>query len=285
MLEFLKKKRPLLPAQETLRRAERLGIEASRDAPPQVAAALEELSPALRAWGRRDSAERIERNARGRPSEPVGDHPVAAELQQAARELRRLENQIRASFDRDSSDEEHFPSTIDPRIYHVKLLLDFFGDLGGQRALDAGCGKGRFARILKQRNPGAEIWGLDISAEMLRHVPEGILTRRGLLTQLPFEDGWFDAVYAVESLEHAVEIEAAVAELCRVTRPRGRLVVIDKNVEMTGRLARPPWEKWFGRRDLERLLGRHCRQVSSEFISYWEDVPPDGLFLAWKAVR
>ena len=35
----------------------------------------------------------------------------------------------------------------------------------------------------------------------------------------------------------------------------------------------------------ERLLKRHCRRVSSRFISYWDDVPPDGLFIAWTAER
>ena len=36
---------------------------------------------------------------------------------------------------------------------------------------------------------------------------------------------------------------------------------------------------------LERLLRRDCREVSSRYISYWEDVEPDGLFLAWLAVK
>jgi malonyl-CoA O-methyltransferase len=36
---------------------------------------------------------------------------------------------------------------------------------------------------------------------------------------------------------------------------------------------------------LEKLLTRHCRRVSSQFISYWEDVEPDGLFLAWLAEK
>jgi hypothetical protein len=34
-----------------------------------------------------------------------------------------------------------------------------------------------------------------------------------------------------------------------------------------------------------RRLRRSCRRVASRFISYWEDVPPDGLFLAWLAER
>jgi ubiquinone/menaquinone biosynthesis C-methylase UbiE len=42
---------------------------------------------------------------------------------------------------------------------------------------------------------------------MLRFVPAGIHTRAGSMTELPFEDGFFDGAYATESLEHAVEIE------------------------------------------------------------------------------
>ena len=196
-----------------------------------------------------------------------------------------LRDEIRSSFDDAARDEEHFPSTIDPRIYHVKLILEHLGDLAGRRVLDVGCGKGRFARIVKERHPAADVWGLDISEEMLRHVPTGIHTRAGSMTELPFEDGYFDGAYATESLEHAVEIDKAVGEICRVVKPGGRIAVIDKNAEHWGRLKTPEWEKWFTRGELERLLRRDCREVSSRFISYWEDVEPDGLFLAWLAVK
>jgi ubiquinone/menaquinone biosynthesis C-methylase UbiE len=196
-----------------------------------------------------------------------------------------LRERIRASFDRASTDEEHFPSTIDPRIFHVRLILEHLGDLGGGRVLDVGCGKGRFARIVQERHPGAEVWGLDISDEMLRFVPPPIRTQAGSMTELPFEDGWFDGAYATESLEHAVEVDRAVAEMCRVVKPGGRIAIIDKNREHAGRLPTSEWERWFDRKQIERLLRRHCREVRSQFISYWEDVEPDGLFLAWLAVR
>lgn len=196
-----------------------------------------------------------------------------------------LRARIQSSFDRAAADEEHFPSTIDPRIYHVKLIREHLGALAGQRVLDVGCGKGRFARVFHEQEPGAELWGLDISEAMLRYVPEGIRTRAGSMTELPFEDAFFDGAYATESLEHAVEIERAVSEICRVVKPGGRIAIIDKNAGQWGKLKTPEWERWFTRRELERLLRRHCRKVSSRLISYWEDVEPDGLFVAWLAEK
>lgn len=196
-----------------------------------------------------------------------------------------LRARIQESFDTASRDDEHFPATIDPRIYHVKLIAGHLGDLRGKRVLDVGCGKGRFARVFHEQQPEAELWGLDISEEMLRFVPSGIQTRAGSMTGLPFEDGFFDVAYATESLEHAVEIGKAVSEMCRVVKAGGRIAIIDKNAEHWGKLATPEWERWFTRKELERLLKRHCREVSSRFISYWEDVEPDGLFIAWLAVK
>jgi ubiquinone/menaquinone biosynthesis C-methylase UbiE len=188
-------------------------------------------------------------------------------------------------FNEAAADEENFPSTIDPRIYHVQLILEYFGDLNGRRVLDVGCGKGRFARVLVERYPRASMVGLDLAEAMLRHVPGGVSACAGSMTALPFPSGAFDCAYATESLEHAVDIEAAVSELCRVVRPGGRIVIIDKNAQKWGRLRTPEWEKWFRRKELEKLLRRHCAKVLSRPISYWQDVAPDGLFLAWMAER
>ena len=188
-------------------------------------------------------------------------------------------------FNDAAGDEEHFPSTIDPRIYHVQLILEHFGDLAGKRILDVGSGKGRFARVLQERYPEASLVAFDLAEAMLRHVPAGIQTCAGSMTTLPFRSGSIDCAYATESLEHAVDIEAAIAEMCRVVKPGGRIVIIDKNKDQWGRLETPAWEKWFDRKQLERLLSKHCRTVSSRPISYWEDVAPDGLFLAWLAEK
>ncbi len=191
--------------------------------------------------------------------------------------------EIARFFDQASQDEEHFPASIDPRIYHVKVVIDHMA--GAQRVADIGCGKGRFARLVKDANPSCTVVALDLSHAMLTHVADDLEPVAASMTALPLASGSCDGAYATESLEHAIDIDTAIGELCRIVRPGGRILIIDKNAEHWGRFKTPEWEKWFDRRGVERMLAKHCRKVESRFISYWEDVEPDGLFIAWLAER
>jgi ubiquinone/menaquinone biosynthesis C-methylase UbiE len=191
--------------------------------------------------------------------------------------------EIQRSFEEAAADEEHFPSSIDPRILHVQEVLAITAR--STRVLDLGAGKGRFAVHVKQANPQASVVAFDLAEAMLCAAPETLDRCAGSMLDLPFRDGVFDSAYATESLEHAVDIERGISELCRVVRPGGRLLIIDKNADHWGRFETPAWERWFHADELLRMLRRHCREASCEPISYWEDVPPDGLFLCWKAIR
>ena len=193
--------------------------------------------------------------------------------------------ELRAFFNQAASSEEHYPSTIDPRIFHVQLVLEHLGDLAGKQVADVGCGKGRFARVIKDKYLSSQICALDIAEAMLARVPPGIDRAAAAMTALPLSTGSCDGAYATESLEHAVDIPKAVEELCRIVKPGGKIVIIDKNIKAWGRLETPAWERWFGRGELEKLLARHCTAVSSRPISYWQEVKPDGLFLAWLATK
>ena len=103
--------------------------------------------------------------------------------------------------------------------------------------------QGAFCAGVCRTEPGSGNLGAGHLGGDAPFVPAGIHTRAGSMTELPFADSTFDAVYATESLEHAVEIERAVDEMCRVLKPGGKLVIIDKNAEHWGRLETPAWEK------------------------------------------
>ena len=141
---------------------------------------------------------------------------------------------VREYFTQAAADEEHYPSTIDPRILFVRAVLDHLGDLNGRIAADIGSGKGRFARLVKERSPRATVIALDIAETMLHHVPADVSKVAASMTQLPLATTSVDGAYAIESLEHAVDIEGAVAELARIVKPGGRIAIIDKNARKWG---------------------------------------------------
>ncbi len=178
-----------------------------------------------------------------------------------------------------------FHDAIDENDGRLQAIFQGLGDVAGCRVLDAGCGKGRFSRIIHGKFPSEEIWGVDISDAMLLRVPPGIKTSQGSLLNLAFDDGFFDRVFSVEALEHCVNSQAAIRELCRVIKSGGRIVIVDKNVRRQGALEIEPWETWFDRDEITRCLNRYCTDVRSAFVSHDDQSESDDLFIAWHGVR
>jgi SAM-dependent methyltransferase len=102
----------------------------------------------------------------------------------------------------------------------------------GERILDLATGTGWASRVLAQRFPGTKVTGADIAEHMLDHAREsaGAL---GLpidyvhadAERLPFPDASFDAVVSTFGVMFAGRHEAAAAELARVVKPGGRIVL------------------------------------------------------------
>jgi len=105
-----------------------------------------------------------------------------------------------------------------------------------QLMLDVATGTGDFAiESIRQLNP-VRIIGVDISAGMLEVAREKI-AKKGLEGQfevqlgdsegLAFEDEYFDAVTAAFGVRNFESLEKGLADICRVTRPGGRAVILE----------------------------------------------------------
>lgn len=150
------------------------------------------------------------------------------------------------------------------------------------RILDAGCGKGRYLRNLLEDEPENSYYAVDLSKRVMRFITDDrVIKKQGTLTNLVYPDNYFDMVYTCEALEHAIDVERAVREMARVTKPGGKIVVIDKNRNELGRMEIGEWEIWFEAGDLKSLMAKYCSPVEViENISY-EGHAGDKLFSAW----
>jgi SAM-dependent methyltransferase len=107
----------------------------------------------------------------------------------------------------------------------------------GASVLDAGCGTGRHTAFLADR--GHDVVGIDSSPEMLALAAVKVPTARFELAELeriPLPDGSVDAAVCGLVLSHARDIRPAVAELARVLRTGGRLIVSNPHPFATGLL-------------------------------------------------
>jgi malonyl-CoA O-methyltransferase len=152
----------------------------------------------------------------------------------------------------------------------------------GDQVLEVGCGKGRFLKAVRQALPETECVGVDISPALLRHLPKGVRGLRGSLEVIPCPDDSFDVVFSVEAIEHSSNREASVAEMTRVARPGGWVVIIDKQQAHWGRLSCPPWETWPENLEMSRLLSRSCDDVTSNPVGYDDRPAADDLMVVWR---
>lgn len=226
-----------------------------------------------------------------------------------------LEPAIEKSFDRHAP---KLPGTIDRSDSRLQALLEAAGDVRNKRVLDVGCGKGRFAEVFAER--GADVTGIDPSEELLKKAR----TLKGRFVQgsssaLPFADGEFDVVYAVEVIEHLPLLGDSLKEMARVLKAGGALVLIDRNrLSLNNKRFLVPnilmkrwhelrnhWiypenfpfhERWFTRNELLRALKPHFRDTEAHHIlsdgekkcawhGLFERVSAVRHFILWKGIK
>lgn len=169
-------------------------------------------------------------------------------------------------------------------------------------ALDVGCGEGRFCRML--RHEGIRAVGVDPTDGLLQRAraldPDGDY-RTGTAEALDFADGGFDLVVSYLTLIDIPDLDAAVAEMARVLRPGGTLLVANLtsfNTAVVGERwdpdadgiprfridhyleERAEWAEWRGIRIVNhhRPLSRYMAVLLDQglILRHFDEPPPTG---------
>jgi ubiquinone/menaquinone biosynthesis C-methylase UbiE len=119
----------------------------------------------------------------------------------------------------------------DPML--LRRVIELAKPRPGDRALDIATGAGHTALALAPYV--AEVVAFDLTQQMLDETARNaaargltnVITQQGAAEKLPFADSSFDIVAVRQAPHHYADIHAAIREMARVVKPRGRVVIID----------------------------------------------------------
>jgi demethylmenaquinone methyltransferase / 2-methoxy-6-polyprenyl-1,4-benzoquinol methylase len=156
------------------------------------------------------------------------------------------EAQVRAMFDRIARVYDRMNSVMTAGLHHRwrERAADLARVGPGDRALDVATGTGDLAIALARRvGPDGEVVGSDFSNGMLDRAREkapGLRWEWGNALELPYDDAGFDAVTVGFGARNFGDLDRGLAEMARVVRPGGRVVVLKITTPQ-----RPPLSTFF----------------------------------------
>ena len=117
--------------------------------------------------------------------------------------------------------------------------LDLVGIQNGWTMLDIGCGGGATLQRLLNRSENAKVYGIDISEESVAKaikvnanvIDKQVFVQQGSAVELPYKDGVFDLVTAVETVYFWPNLSGCLQEVRRVLKPDGRFAIMVEVVE------------------------------------------------------
>jgi methionine biosynthesis protein MetW len=117
----------------------------------------------------------------------------------------------------------------------IRKAAKMFATRGGpyERLLDIGCGVGNIALYLKEATGAEEVYGVEIAENQVRAAWQRGVQAVALdmnVGNVPFEDGFFDAIFCGEVIEHLVDTDHLLEEIYRTLSPQGLCVLTTPNL-------------------------------------------------------
>jgi ArsR family transcriptional regulator len=200
---------------------------------------------------------------------PADDVTLEADRRQAARVLAERAREASERFRRQGADWDEMRALDLPAPAVEEALLSLVPPVAESRLLDVGTGTGRVLELLAPRF--GEGLGVDASKAMLA-LARSRLARAGLthcavrladMYRLPLIDSSFDTAVLQMVLHYAEDPAGVLAEVARVLRPDGRLIVIDlalhEREDVTAKLA----HRWLGFDDATMHQMLHAAELHS----------------------
>lgn len=143
------------------------------------------------------------------------------------------------------------------------ILLERLSHISYQSALDLGCGTGEMIKQIMQSDNHKELYGIDLSEEMLSvakgKLPDQVKLLLGDSESLPFPDNFFDVVYCNDSFHHYPAPQNVLSEVQRVLKPGGTFLMGDC------------WQPYIGRMIMNFYM-RHSKEGDVKIYSEAEMV-------------
>lgn len=125
-----------------------------------------------------------------------------------------------------------------PRMWRSPIndaVVELVDPRAGERVMDIGAGMG--AGVMRAARSGAHVIALEPTPFMRRVLRVRRLSSRfrtsvdvvdGAVERIPADDHVIDAVWAVNTMHHWIDVDLGVAEIARVLRPNGRVLLVDE---------------------------------------------------------
>ena len=165
-----------------------------------------------------------------------------------------------------------------------RLVIEALDPQPGDRVLDVGCGPGFYvADVLDRVGEDGGVTGIDVSPAMVAMAARRVEGRAGAVvteggaTSVPLPDASADRALSVQVFEYLEDVDAGLAELRRVVKPGGRVVLWDIDwstlswhSEQPERMARvrAAWDRHLSDPLLPRTLGARLRAAGFEDVRH-----------------